>query len=461
MTGRTTSRRRSWQLVAVLAVLFALLAGACGSDSSSGESDDNGGGTQTTGDLTENVTVDAPGVTDTEIKYSVLATGTGNPTGQCLLDCYTTGIQAYFDYVNTEMGGIYGRQLVAEDLVDDEFGKHQEKALEIIAADDTFATFSNTVVPAGFQSFADENIPLYVWATNPTAMQGNESIFGEVTVRCLEVGCWDRSVPYQMKISGRTKLAAVGYGIAQSSKDCAQNQAKSVEEFKDQIGDDAEAVYMNDNLPFGMSNGAAPEVTAMKNAGANVLVTCIVNNDTKTIMQEAERQGLDIVPLIPQGYDDAELERMGGAFDGGYIRNTLRSFQADLNEAQEKYLEYTAKNGGQVSEVTIYGWINAALAYEGLKLAGPDFDRDKVVDATNTLTAFTADGLTPPMNWTTGHTAPTKDDASNNNEYECYSMMKIEDSKFVLEGDPAKPFFCWPGTNWDWEDGYPEQMSFD
>ena len=30
------------------------------------------------------------------------------------------------------------------------------------------------------------------------------------------------------------------------------------------------------------------------------------------------------------------------------------------------------------------GWINADLAYEGLVAAGPDFDRQKVIDATNT-----------------------------------------------------------------------------
>ena len=123
-------------------------------------------------------------------------------------------------------------------------------------------------------------------------------------------------------------------------------------------------------------------------------------------MQEAERQGLDVIPLLPQGYNEAELAAMGGAFDGGYIRNQLRSFQGDLNEAQQKYLEYTAKNGGQQSEISYYGWVNAALAYQGLVEAGPEFSQAKVVDGTNTLTDFTAGGIVPPQNWSKGTTRP-------------------------------------------------------
>ena len=367
-------KRSRSRLSVVVALLMALglLAAACSSD------DNSSGTTDTTsaGNSNENVPVDAPGVTDTEINYTILSTATNSPTGSCDLPCFATGIQAYFDYVNTEQGGIYGRKLVADKLVDDEFTKNQEKALEVISDNDAFGVFTESAIPAGFQALADEGIPTYVWATNPVAMQGNESIWGENTVRCLDVGCWDRVVPYIMKVSGRHKLASVGYGIADSSKQCAQNVAKSVEQSADQIGEGAESVYMNDNLAYGTPNGAAAEVTAMKEAGADILATCIVNSDTKTIMTEAERQGLDIIPAFPQGYDDEQMAAIGNSFDGGYLRNSIRSFQASpLNEAQEKYLEYTKKNGGQVDEVTIYGWINAALAVEGLKQAGPDFSR--------------------------------------------------------------------------------------
>jgi hypothetical protein len=459
----TTTRRSRLQVIAVLAVLFGLLAAACGSSSDdSSDSGDAGGNTPSTGELGQNVPVDAPGVTDTEIRYSVLATETNNPFGTCILQCYANGVKAYFDYVNTEMDGIYGRQLVADDLVDDEFTKNQEKALEIVSDENTFGTFSSTAIPTGWQLFADDGIPLYVWATQPAAMVGNESIWGESPVICSEPTCPERAIAYMMKDSGRHKLASVGYGIAQSSKDCASYSANAVELYKDQIGPDAEAVYVNDSLQFGFPNGVAPEITAMKDAGADILVACIENTGMKTLMDEAERQGLDIIPLLPNGYDEAFLAEQGGAFDGGYLRVAIRSFQATPNPAQEKYREYMDKLGGEESEISIYGWINASLAYEGLVQAGPEFDREKVIEATNALTGFTAGGLTPPINWGVGHEAPSADsDSGINQEYQCWSFMKIVDSSFELVGDADKPFTCWSGMNWDWTEGQPESLDFE
>ena len=51
------------------------------------------------------------------------------------------------------------------------------------------------------------------------------------------------------------------------------------------------------------------------------------------------------------------------------------------------------KNGSALTELAMVGWINADLAYQGIKAAGPDFDRQKVIDATNQMTDYTAGGL--------------------------------------------------------------------
>jgi hypothetical protein len=56
------------------------------------------------------------------------------------------------------------------------------------------------------------------------------------------------------------------------------------------------------------------------------------------------------------------------------------------------------------------GWIAADLAYQGLVEAGPEFDRAKVIAATNTLTAYSADGLINPIDWSRQHVPPTQDD---------------------------------------------------
>jgi hypothetical protein len=88
----------------------------------------------------------------------------------------------------------------------------------------------------------------------------------------------------------------------------------------------------------------------MKNAGADILVAGIENTGMRTLMDEAKRQGLDVIPCSRTANDNAELTKQGNVFDDGYLRVSIRSFQANPNMAQEMYREHTDKIGGQESE---------------------------------------------------------------------------------------------------------------
>ena len=48
------------------------------------------------------------------------------------------------------------------------------------------------------------------------------------------------------------------------------------------------------------------------------------------------------------------------------------------------------------SENALAGWLNADLFVTGLKEAGPSFDQQKVIDAINKITDYTADGIIYP-----------------------------------------------------------------
>jgi hypothetical protein len=70
-----------------------------------------------------------------------------------------------------------------------------------------------------------------------------------------------------------------------------------------------------------------------------------------------------------------------------------------------------------------------------LKAAGPDFTQQKVIDAANQLTDYTAKGFLAPVDWTTAH----------ENDYDCSAIMKIVDGEFKpVFGKPGKPFVCFP-----------------
>ena len=448
-------------LGSLLALTLALTAVACGNsgddsggdggsdtEEPSGDGDGDGGG-QPSGDV--------PGVTDDEIRYSVFGTRTNNPTGACVLDCFVDGIEAYFAFRNDE-GGVHGRDLVLTEPIDDELSKNQEKALEIVSANDTFAAFSATQLAAGWHDITEAGMPLYVWGIHATEMTGQDAIFSNTGVICPT--CTSRSIPYIGSELGASKIASMGYGVSQASKDCAASVVDSVELYGGEL--DQEMGYFNDDLAFGLPNGIAPEVSAMKREGVDFVTACFDLNGMKTLAQELERQGMGDVPMIHSNtYDPTFVAEAGDLFEGDIMQVNYRPFEAEPGESGlSDFLEWMEETGNEITETAYVGWINADLAYQGLVEAGESFDRESVIAATNELTEYTADGLLNPIDWSRQHTAPTQDDpATNGYTQECWSYVKVVDGEFEMLGDPETPWFCWDGTNRDWAE--PEPTNFE
>jgi len=135
----------------------------------------------------------------------------------------------------------------------------------------------------------------------------------------------------------------------------------------------------------------------------------------------------------------------------------FRPFEADAGDSElAQYHEWMKKNGYPETELAMVGWINADTAYTGLKAAGAQFDRQKVIDATNQITDYTAGGLVQPIDWTRQHTIPTQDDpATHGPAQSCQALVKIVNGKFQVVGDTAKPWVCWPGNTLDWSEPVP------
>ena len=243
-----------------------------------------------------------PGVTDEAIQYAVLGTGPSNPAGYCLLECYLGGVQAYFDYRNS-LGGVHGRQLEISHEVDDELGNTEVKLLELIGSDDVFGTFFAPLIPSGHEDANAARMPIY------TLVQGGPEGAGFDNVYLPAIFCADclrKSVVHQAELLGATKVASLGLGVSQASKDCVAATQKAFDQWGPDVG--IEFVYANDTLPFGLTNGLAPEVTAMNEAGVDFITLCIDQNGALTLEQELDRQGMaDIPVLLPQGYGDTEF----------------------------------------------------------------------------------------------------------------------------------------------------------
>jgi hypothetical protein len=450
-----THRPRRRSSIVALLVLAGLLLGACSSDSTSDAKADD---TSTTTGAGGSTKVDAPGVTGTEIRYSSFGTDSQNPLGTCVLSCYDDGIKAFFAWKNST-GGIYGRKLVLSKELDDQLGKNKERALDIVSANDTFGAFGATQIPSGWADIAKTGMPFYTWSIHPTEMRGHENLFGYNNVLCID--CTSRMTAYIASLVKAKKAAGLGYGVSENSKVCANGVKTSLEKYKAHTGG-TEAVYINDHLAFGLANGVGPEVTAMKKAGVDLIFTCVDLNGAKTIAQELQRQGMGDVPMVhPNTYDQAFVTAAGQLFEGDYMTPYFRPFEAKAGKSDlDEYKTWMGKTKADITEISMIGWLNAATAFAGLDAAGPSFDRQKVVDATNALKDFTAGGLMPPLNYGREHEPPSMTDPeTHGTKYTCSDLLKVTNGKFKVVGDAAKPFNCWPGTTFDWSE--PQHLSFD
>ena len=396
-----------------------------------------------------------PGVTDEEISYSVIATKTGNPLGTCILDCYVQGIEAYFAFRNEE-GGIYGRDLVIDDVLDDQLAQNQARALDIISGNSAFGSFQATLLASGWGDLDAAGVPTWAWGIHAADAANRPHIFPSAVIRCVD--CTGRAVPYAAVQAGAEHAALLGYGATENSRVCAQTSAESVETYAEDTGVDA--AYVNDDLAFGLPNGIGPEVTAMKGAGVDFIATCIDLNGMKTLAQELERQGMDDVVLYhPNTYNQDFVREAGDLFEGDYVSVGFRPFEAESDgTALADFEEWMDRQGNEPTELAMVGWLNASLAFEGLLAAGPEFDRDSVTAATNAITDFDAGGLLEPIDWSEAHTPYTQDTRDEDSSDECTILLKVEGGEFTTVAPPETPWICWSQTDLAWSE--PEPTAF-
>jgi Periplasmic binding protein len=443
-------------------LVLVLAAGACGNsgddDASSGTTagDSQAGSDGGESHRDEFVSISGvPGVSDDEITYSVVGTKNGNPLGTCILDCYVQGIEAYFAFRNDE-GGIYGRDLVVGDVIDDELASNQARALDVISGNDSFGNFQATLLATGWGDLDQAGVPVYAWGINATEAANRSHIFPSAVIRCID--CTGRAVPYVAELAGAKKAGLIGDGATENSKVCTNSTANSVKEYSKDTG--VSVGYTNDDLTYGLTNGIGPEVSSMKKAGVDFIATCIDLNGMKTLAQELHRQGMDDVVLYhPNTYNQDFVRENADLFEGDYVTVGFRPFEAERKGTElDDFLTWMDKQGDKPSELAMVGWLNATLAFDGLLAAGPRFDRDKVTAATNAMTDFDAGGLLEPINWREAHTPYTQETRSEDSGGECTALVKIEHGQFVMVAPPDKPWLCWSQTDLKWSE--PEPTAF-
>jgi branched-chain amino acid transport system substrate-binding protein len=432
MRGHRTRAR-----IVVVGVTIALVGAACansGSNNKSTSTIPRGGttaGSVSGADLNTHVPVTAPGVTDTEIRVDAVVTKTNNPTGgdfSVLVD----GINAYFKMID-DGGGIYGRQLKLTNVRDDQLGGNAQAVQAALSVDKAFATFGAAVLFTGAKLLARANQPTFIWNINPE-FAGNNNMFADKGALCFK--CPGHVLPWVAKQLGATKVGIIAYGVSAESTDCADGIRNSFQKYPT-----AQVGFEDKSLPFAAP--LAAQVTAMKHAGVKFIGTCIDLNESYALGKEMLRQGMTAVQELPNGYDATFAAKNADVFENALVSPSFQAFehQPQIPEIT-KMFEWFAKIGKPVTEIGTAGWVVADEFVTGLKMAGPAFSQQKVIDALNTLTHYTDNGLIQPIDWTKQHDDPLTHPQSRAPQ-ECFNFVKIQSGKFVPDyGQPNKPWVC-------------------
>jgi ABC-type branched-subunit amino acid transport system substrate-binding protein len=430
--------------------VVALLTVACGNAGSSSKSSiptTQPGAppiTEVTGaDLQKNVPLTGvQGVTDKEIKVAVITAGSNPLAGD--YTTYVDGIQAYFDMINSE-GGIYGRKLVISANRNDGFANNQQTVKQSLAEDHAFATFIASPLFTGAANIgaSKPQMPTFIWNINQE-FAGKPNMFGNVGALCFT--CVGQGLPFLAQSQGITKVAALAYGSPAASKNCAAGIKNSFTKYPS-----AKVVYFDDNLQLAQPDLSA-QVSQMKEKGVQLIATCIDQAETLILAKELAKQHLDAVQNLPNSYDPKFAADNAQYFEGSFVAPQFASFEyKPLLPTQEQFIEWMGKLNKRVFEIPAYGWINALQLVHGLKLAGPEFSQQKLIDSLNQDTAFDAEGMIPPIDWTRQHNDPAGPNGTTNTEvsgkYICASTVTIHDGKFVpLDDVPeGKQFICMTG----------------
>jgi hypothetical protein len=225
----------------------------------------------------------------------------------------------------------------------------------------------------------------------------------------------------------RKKLGVLSYQVPQSA-DCAKGIQASFEKYPS-----AKIEFLDTSLSFGVTD-LSNDVSQMKDKGVDLVTTCMDNNGTLTLAKEMKKHGLEAIQYLPNAYNQKFIEENAPFFEGSYALTFFTPFEVKQKPKGLKDFQKWMKKGGfQQNEQSLVGWINADLFVTGLKAAGPDFTRQKVVDEINKMTDYTAQGILPGIDWTVSHRGPQAD--------ACNALSKIHNGKFVPSfGEPAQPF---------------------
>jgi len=380
-------------------------------------------------------TSSAPGVTSNSITVGTISTQTGTLASNFSSLIY--GERAYFDYINAQ-GGVNGRKINYKYALDDGGNPttFNQLANTLINQDHVFAV---TGVGTAFFSpnlFVESGIPTYGynvtgnWAPQPNLFAAGGS------VQYYPAGAPQWAFVAR-KTESKPSIALIAYGIAASADACQASETALKN-----AGYNVSYVDLKVSYP---GTTVATDVQRMKQAGSNFVVSCMDVQGNVNMARAIKQYGVKMTQLWLDGNDQSTLNQNQSLMQGVYFYIAHVPFTAptSLYPGLKVYLTQMKKYEPNYvyNEVAIQGWESAALFVQGVKMAGSNLTQQNVINADNSLTSFTAGGLTAPTNWKNaghvGHAPPY-----------CGALIKVVGNKYEPTLNQGKNVFnCFESIN--------------
>ena len=374
------SPRKSLVVLAAVAVLL----GACGN---------------------AKVTVSHSGNTQGVSSSRIVVGGVASLTGPIAADFAPIfdGVKAYLDMVNAK-GGVDGRRIDFAYPLDDGSNPSQDtdQVRTLVGQDHVFAVLGvGTPTFAGASYLAANNVPTFGYTVS-TQWTDGPSLFGSEGSYIA----FTRPGPEPAYLAEQIHATAVGilaYNVSGSSQGCE--------------GVDYQMRRFHIPVVYEDTSIAAPpvdltaDVNRMKAAGVDLVASCMDLSGNILLSRTMHQDGMgSVAQYWLNGYDESAIKSYAALMQGvyfliGHVPFESPGLDPGKYPGMDLYLAELAKYFPRElpGEASLAGWVDADMFVTGLRLAGHDATRSRVVDALNSLTGFTADGIVAPIDWLQEH----------------------------------------------------------
>jgi branched-chain amino acid transport system substrate-binding protein len=343
------------------------------------------------------------------------------------------GVRAYFDMVNAS-GGINGRTIDFADGLDDGSSPEQDTVqARALVSDHVFAVVGvGTPSFAGASYLAANDVPTFGYNINPEWSDG-PSLFGS------EGSFIDFEHPgpepaYLAEQVHARRVGLISYNVKQSQEGCI-GIANTMKKFHIPVAFEDLSI----SPPAG---DLSADVTRMRADHVDFVASCLDLAGNLVLSRTLRGEGMSSVTQYwLDGYDEQAVAQNASLMNGVYFLTGHVPYESGAAEpskypAMATYLRELKKYypGDQPGEASLAGWVSAAMFATGLRMIGKQVTRQRLINAVNSLTHYTA-GIVAPIDWRVDHHASGSTD--------CNVFLQVRHGHFVpLFGSKRTVFTC-------------------